>query len=272
MKEEETRLRKEMNEEQTRLGKKKKKKLRIEELQDAWRKNGVKALMRSGISADNTSRIKDIISGAAVNPLRQLIMWDIYTLVNFQSWVNDECVNYGLQRIATATCIILSTYFYTKLMEGGCFKYKNVKRWSKKLRWKEKIKQIEHIIVPVNSNSTHWFALVFKVPNHTWFAIDGYDLQTAHCEAAQNIIEFFKKEKIDANWKHAEDPPDGSTGQQHDFNSCGVVVLKLTQRYLKGESLLGCLMPVAQTVRYEILVEWLDESQRLETERNATEK
>ena len=77
----------------------------------------------------------------------------------------------------------------------------------------------------------------------------------------------WEQDTLATNW---DDIPCGRESSRYAYRSGGI--LKLAQLYLKGEPLCGCLSSDAQRVRYEILVEWLDESQRLEAERNAKEK
>lgn len=79
-------------------------------------------------------------------------------------WLNDEVINFYmgmLQEKDNALCAartgrrpshFFNLFFVSKLLEGGAYSYRNVKRWTKKIDIFEKDK----IFCPVNIANTHW--------------------------------------------------------------------------------------------------------------------
>ena len=62
----------------------------------------------------------------------------------------------------TKKCHCFSSFFITKLLfEKGDYKFKNVKRWLKKIRALE----YENLIFPVNHGNIHWFLMFVSLKN-----------------------------------------------------------------------------------------------------------
>ena len=71
-------------------------------------------------------------------------------------WLNDEIVNYFMSSYAPSSAKgqvwAQSSYFFSKLMEGGKYTFKNVQRWTRHI----KIFELALMLIPINIKNCHW--------------------------------------------------------------------------------------------------------------------
>ena len=96
------------------------------------------------------------------------------------NWLNDETINFYMEmladrerrnRAAASQDKVLSSqrdrvhffssFFYTKMSEGGVYTYKNVSRWAKKA--KIDVLTLDKIILPVHVGHNHWCCAIINI-------------------------------------------------------------------------------------------------------------
>lgn len=89
-----------------------------------------------------------------------------------RAWLNDEVVNFYmamLQERDAGRCAsgngtrlpshYFSSFFMTKLLEGGKYDYARVRRWTKKVD----VFALNKVFIPINLDNTHWVMAVVYV-------------------------------------------------------------------------------------------------------------
>jgi len=148
-------------------------------------------------------------------------------------WLNDEVIHYFLVTLSKRDAAskkrrshFFKSFFVTKLLdEGGEYRYRNVKRWSKKVPGKD-IFALEKIIIPINLGNMHWCTAVIFIQLKK---IQYYDsMGGSGRRILEGLFRYLKdemrdKKKVDGNWedwKLVECQPD--TPQQTNGVDCGV--------------------------------------------------
>lgn len=121
------------------------------------------------------------------------------------SWLNSEVIAFWLEwwreqigagsegnmpaQNSTSKCYFSSTYFYSKMMEGG-YNYKAIKRWTKKID----IFALDMIILPINETNSHWFLAVIDFIQQR---IEIYDsLGKAHSAVRETLLRWLGDEHM----------------------------------------------------------------------------
>lgn len=164
------------------------------------------------------------------------------TVVKFKcleprTWLNDEVINFymcllqdrdekkGKSDNNYVTSHYFNSFFFSKLVEGGEYEFKNVRRWSRKFDVFSKDK----VFIPINISNTHWtLAVVFmrKKEIHYYDSMSGsgkYYLR--------NILKWVKDEAKDkkgldldvSDWKLIDREDD--VPQQKNGFDCGLFVI-----------------------------------------------
>jgi sentrin-specific protease 1 len=159
-------------------------------------------------------------------------------------WLNDEVINHVVEMLRKLSppppSVIMSTFFYTKLMQipSGVYNYPGVKKSWTKLSGKRNISQIDRIFVPVHFNHNHWILVVVDMKRKRIEQYDSYNEDNKrHSEILQNIQRWVKDEsdwKIDATaWPSVSVPVE----QQQNGSDCGVFMLLTLKRLVENRPL-----------------------------------
>jgi len=173
-------------------------------------------------------------------------------LLNGTAWLNDEVmnsfsalINYrsSLQADAAAAgtdgeyacglrVCMLSTFFYSKLSARvGCYDYDGVREWGKKRPLN--LEEVDHILVPVNLNSSHWILVTVDLRSRTSHYFDSLG-SSDRCGVVANIRRWLGDEvrsrlgdAAAGTWKVDTWGTVAVAGlpEQHDGGSSGVFVL-----------------------------------------------
>ena len=88
----------------------------------------------------------------------ELTQWKFASLAG-GGWLESDAINIFFQVIMSLNDTQLhppvyccSTFFYTKLMESGSYTYRNVARWTRRVR----LDTFSKILIPINLSNTHW--------------------------------------------------------------------------------------------------------------------
>mmetsp|Transcript_37445 Transcript_37445/g.69723 ORF Transcript_37445/g.69723 Transcript_37445/m.69723 type:complete len:183 (+) Transcript_37445:1-549(+) len=116
-----------------------------------------------------------------------------------------------------------NSFFVSKLLEGGTYTYKNVKRWSKKFDIFTK----EKVFFPVNISNTHWTMMVAFIQQKRIVYYDSMGGRGARYTEA--ILRYLNDDSLDKR-KHAIDTDEwtldatGKAGapQQQNGYDCGM--------------------------------------------------
>ena len=186
------------------------------------------------------------------------------------SWLNDETINgylkiitdhgnKGLKKGASPRYHAFNSFFMSNLLKKG---YESVKRWSKRANIEgNKLKHLEKVFVPVNSNS-HWTLLVVspKTRRIQYYDSLGYPgCSTQYVNAAKEWLQG----ELGQEWNEEEwIVEEAASSRQDNGSDCGVftitnakmVMLKrdptgygprhipLQRRRIVAELIAGCLL------------------------------
>lgn len=154
------------------------------------------------------------------------------------TWLSDEVIHYYfslLRQRDKEKCEstggrrswFFKSFFFTKLLEGGTYQYKNVKRWSKKVPGKD-IFELENIYWPLNLNNMHWCCMKADMRNKVITYYDSFGTSDS-CGFLKATLRYFEDEwnakgkpgEFDKNeWTLKETPYDYP--QQKNGFDCGV--------------------------------------------------
>jgi sentrin-specific protease 1 len=116
------------------------------------------------------------------------------------TWLNDEVINQFmslLQQDGPNTTFFYSTFFYTKLMEGNKYSYKNVERW---IRTRAKnintsisdfVKNLIKLIIPVHLRGNHWALVSVEYKEKKLRYYDGFGYSGK--PIMKNIMRYIRK-------------------------------------------------------------------------------
>jgi Ulp1 family protease len=160
---------------------------------------------------------------------RIIILQRDINCLNQGNWINDKIVDASLwllqQQHRSLDLLCISSYFITKLLEGGVYSYDNVRRWQ------IKIHNYKTIAIPINLSNNHWtMALI----NMTEKSISYFDSVNGngqfHIEA---ILRFIKDDELNKNitpstWSchQIQDIP-----QQTNSYDCGIYMIAAIEKY-----------------------------------------
>jgi len=167
-------------------------------------------------------------------------------------WLNDEVVNFWLGMIQErsnnrassrqypkehqAKVFIMNTFFWTKLYNNGVYRYKNVRRWTKKSRLKklglETIFDLDKFLIPVHIGNTHWCAGVinFKKKRFEYYdSLGGRNEMFFKFSKRYLFDESRDKKGVDFCLDEFEDFCPEDTPQQGNGSDCGVFMLKFLE-------------------------------------------
>jgi len=152
-------------------------------------------------------------------------------------WLNDEVIHFFLTTLARREahlskdrprqlrCHFYKSFFMTKLLGQGGYRYANVRRWSRKVHGKD-IFPLDKIICPINCGGMHWTCAVIDMQKRR---IQFYDsLLGSGMDYLKSLMEYlkdehrnkFKKELDTSNWELLDCQP--NTPQQENGYDCGV--------------------------------------------------
>eukprot|EP00938_MAST-03A_sp_MAST-3A-sp1_P004312 g4312.t1 len=163
--------------------------------------------------------------------------------------LNDSLIDFYLKYLSdkfrdiiptvTSRVFIFSTYFYTKLTEGG-FNYENVTRWTRK---KNLFREFSLVFIPINK-SGHWsLALVWNMRGfYSLLHLDALRMHD-HNEIARNIGRYLRKEwfrlKKDGQFENLSELPRSleklkvssvSVPRQRNGYDCGMFVCAYSEK------------------------------------------
>jgi hypothetical protein len=194
-------------------------------------------------------RVSEIMKGRDNdNVLKTMFSIDItrhkFKCLHTSAWLNDEIINFYLQILKqrdTELCQLhsdrkpsyfFSSYFMAKLLEGGCYSYKRVKRWAKGVDMFAQDK----IFVPINIQNNHWVLVVvymqekkivyydsFKSSNTRYVNVILQWLQDSFREKKNGILDIQEWKRIYETNQNGEQ----ICGQPRQKNGrdCGVFVI-----------------------------------------------
>ena len=148
-------------------------------------------------------------------------------------WLNDEIINFFLKLLqeyhdniscldsAKKQNIFMNTFFYSKMVEGCCYEYKNIERWTSKFD----IFSCEKVFIPVNLNNLHWSLVFVSIPTQEIQYIDS--LGSAGEEILKNIKLWLRDEAYSKKGIQLADFAIKSQRcpLQHNNSDCGVFTL-----------------------------------------------
>lgn len=165
------------------------------------------------------------------------------------NWLNDETINFYMEmlgdrerrnRAAASQGKVLasqrdrvhffSSFFYTKMSEGGVYTYKNVSRWAKKA--KIDVLTLDKIILPVHVGHNHWCCAIINIKQRQ---LEYYDSLGGTNRAVFTHLKQYVTDEIKANhptkvqelkidtWKELNVQ---GIPQQNNGSDCGVFTLK----------------------------------------------
>ncbi len=161
-------------------------------------------------------------------------------------WLNDEVINFYMEMLRIRNKGLyetkkikrrshyFNTFFMTKLVDEGGYKYDNVRRWSKKAKIRN-ILELEHIFVPVNINNAHW-TLIVVYPRLK--EIRFYDsFLTSGTKYLDAMMKYIIDESIDKNigiiyksqWKLIS--PYNGNNSNNNNNSNNLIIPRQTNGY-----------------------------------------
>jgi len=166
---------------------------------------------------------------------------DFHTLRDGE-WLNDEIINFHLElfkermkrnlndpqvpREHRVRCIFFNTFFYTKLSDNWRgYKYRSVRRWSKKQHRQVHESQVDKVIIPINVNNNHWCLAVINFQKKRFEYYDSLGGRNRSC--LENLKKYvidehknYRKEDValeDWEFVHPQDIP-----HQRNGCDCGV--------------------------------------------------
>jgi Ulp1 family protease len=170
-----------------------------------------------------------------------LTVHDVRTLGDGR-WLNDQVINYVIAMIREQNppplTVIMSTFFYTKLMKGNVYNYNRVRRWFRKLSPNNTVAQVGRIFVPIHLNQNHWILTVIDMLNHQIQQYDSLNAaNTLHPNLLQNLQRWI------ADQSNQQINPNGwplvavQTPQQQNGYDCGVFTLLTLRRLVSNQPL-----------------------------------
>lgn len=135
---------------------------------------------------------------------------DLATLADGE-WLNDEVINFHIKMMhdrcvrtrendmaparAKLRCLFFNSFFYTKLLADGKYKYKGVSRWSKRQKMIVHEDTLDKVILPINVNQTHWCLAVVNFRLRRFEYYDSLGGRNTACLAhlRQYIVDEAKK-------------------------------------------------------------------------------
>ncbi len=154
------------------------------------------------------------------------------------SWLNSEVIAFWLEwwreqigagsegnmpaQNSTSKCYFSSTYFYSKMMEGG-YNYKAIKRWTKAID----VFALDMIVLPINETNSHWFLAVIDFMQQR---IEIYDsMGKAHSAVRETLLRWLGDEHMSrknsvmdqANWSRQQNHR-ARIPRQLNGSDCGV--------------------------------------------------
>ena len=160
------------------------------------------------------------------------------------SWLNDETINgylkiitdhgnKGQKKGASPRYHAFNSFFMSNLLKKG---YESVKRWSKRANIEgNKLKNLEKVFVPVNSNS-HWTLLVVspKAKRIEYYDSLGYSgCSTQYVNAAKQWLQG----ELGQEWNEEEwVVEEAATSQQDNGSDCGVFAVTNAKMVMLGRA------------------------------------
>ena len=153
---------------------------------------------------------------------------DIRRLSSYK-WINDTIVDsflYIVQQQHHPNVLCRSSYFITKLLEGGSYSFNKVRRW------RHDIHAFKTIAIPINHNNNHWTMAIISVPEKT---INYYDSLNGDGSTYMTAILSYLREVelrrqiTTSPWtcqQHFDIP------QQNNNYDCGIYMLTAIEKYI----------------------------------------
>ena len=169
--------------------------------------------------------------------------------LNFGCWLNDEIINCYMQMLENRVSLeeypdrpyMFSSFFLTKLIGSGQYKYSEVQRWTARGAGKADLFSRRAILFPVNCNNVHWCLACADVKFRKIYYLDS--MSGAGTSTLKHLLNYLKdemkskkNENLDENtWELIS--PTGEIPQQDNTNDCGVFTCTfaniLTAYYVK---------------------------------------
>ena len=153
---------------------------------------------------------------------------DIRRLSSYK-WINDTIVDsflYIVQQQHHPNVLCRSSYFITKLLEGGSYSFNKVRRW------RHDIHAFKTIALPIKHNNNHWTMAIISVPEKT---INYYDSLNGDGSTYMTAILSYLREVelrrqiTTSPWtcqQHFDIP------QQNNNYDCGIYMLTAIEKYI----------------------------------------
>mmetsp|Transcript_31328 Transcript_31328/g.55059 ORF Transcript_31328/g.55059 Transcript_31328/m.55059 type:complete len:457 (-) Transcript_31328:131-1501(-) len=172
---------------------------------------------------------------------------DLHTLRDGE-WLNDEVINFHIKMMQERMqrnlddktncvpeanklrCLFFNTFFYTKLSDNGKgYKYKAVRRWSKKQKVQVHPSVLDKVIIPVNVGNNHWTLSVIDLKRKRFEYYDSLGHSNPRCLSylrnyLKDEIKHYRNE--DANLDDWQDHVPSNIPQQRNGCDCGVFTTK----------------------------------------------
>lgn len=160
--------------------------------------------------------------------------------------LNDETINFYLEmlrerskRNQSSACVLssqrdrihfYSSFFYTKLTQGGAYLHKNVARWSKMA--KIDVSELDKIILPVHVGHNHWCCAIINIREKQLEYYDSLGGTNPTClqylrRYVEDEVRAHRPERLAAlaidSWREINVK---AIPQQNNGSDCGVFTLK----------------------------------------------
>ena len=141
-------------------------------------------------------------------------------------WLNDEVINFYMQILQQRSnqyrCFFNNTFFYAKLIQGGCYKYKNVARWSRRVGIK--ILEMDMVFAPIYVHENHWCLACINLVSHRFEYYDSYGGTNVDCRYVRDEAELYSHTTVDLSTWGNYTPR--TIPQQTNGCDCGVFACK----------------------------------------------
>lgn len=183
--------------------------------------------------SNSKSGEEELISGFNYSINRRLM-----SCLKPRQWLNDEVINFYLQilkeRKTVAKCHFFTTFFYTKLTQGGKYDYALVKRWTKN----DDLFAKDKIIVPLHLG-THWTCAVINLRDKRFEYYDSMNGSgTRYIDVLKKYIkdESLDKKKVEFDLSEFTYYNPKDIPQQQNGFDCGMFTCKYASYVAKDLS------------------------------------
>lgn len=206
-----------------------------------------------------------------IDLFNQEITTELLSCLQIGTWLNDEVMNFYMALLiqrnkrtlanqqapahAKLKCHFFNSFFYTKLYCKGQYKYKNVRKWSKKA--KVDILQLDKVFAPIHVGNNHWCCGVINVRDKRFEYYDSLGGRNPAClkSLRKYVVDEAKQyHDLDLDVSDWQDYSPSSIPRQRNGCDCGVFTCKFID-YLSEDRPLTFRQKQMPYFRYRMALE-----------------